>query len=117
MYVLIERERDSSVAQLKKRFDQDNKWKNDTYANWKSFLTRISAAGNKGMSSVQRVEKCLVQVTNLKDTIHKNQSLVHSIEIVSLPVTTHIKDENINGITVIVGCIWESFEKLVGPSI
>ena len=66
---------------------------------------------------MQRVENYLVQVSTLKYTIHKNKSLVHSIEIVSLPVTTHIKDENINGITVIVGCIWESFEKLVGPII
>ena len=69
------------------------------------------------MSSVGRVEKFRVQVIIFKCTIHKNQSLICSIEIVYLPVTTHIKDENINGITVIVGCIWESFEKLVGPSI
>ena len=100
--VLIESERESSVSQFKKRFDQDKKSENDTDANWKSFLTRISAAGNKRMSSVQRVENYLVQVSTLKYTIHKNKSLVHSIEIVSLPVITHIKDNNRNGIIVIV---------------
>ena len=69
------------------------------------------------MSPVGRVEKFWVQVSTFKCTIHKNQSLIHSTEIGYLPVTTHIKDENRNGITVRVGCMWESFEKLVGPSI
>ena len=62
------------------------------------------------MSSVGRVEKFRVQVIIFKCTIHKNQSLIHYIEIGYLPVTTHIKDENRNGITVRVGCMWDSFK-------